>query len=517
MIGLVGSAIGVAAGIALTFLMVVVLEAFGVALPGSGIRVAPGAVFSGIFLGTAITFLCVTIPARHAARTEPIEALREAAAETRSLSRRRGITAAVLVGLGLLGLLAGSSGVSIGLGALLLVIGAIVAGPFIAVFGARVFRPLLGRFGLEGRLAADNSARNPKRTATTANALLIGVFLVTFVTVAGTSLKDFVVTEIQKIESADYVVSSDGGTIDQQLVSDLEAVDGVNKVTTLRRESVTVDGEPSQLSTSDLDALVAVADVKTSEGSLDDLAEGKIALLESKDAKQKVGSSVTVTNADGKSVDLEVVALLKASLDQAQVGNVVDTPTFDALVGETAPTVAFIDAKAGDQTDAQDRIEKLVAQRPDITVAEGNAIGRLVSSIFDFLINAVNGLLLMSVIVALIGIVNTLSLSILERRRELGLLRVIGMTDRRVQRMVRLESALISALGTITGIVLGVAIGWGLIAGIDRVAGSHIGFGFPLVYLLVVLVLGIALGFLASFIPARRSTRLEVLDAIQTT
>ncbi len=142
---------------------------------------------------------------------------------------------------------------------------------------------------------------------------------------------------------------------------------------------------------------------------------------------------------------------------------------------------------------------------------------RLVGSIFDFLINAVTGLLLMSVVVALIGIINTLSLSILERRRELGLLRVMGMIDKRVQRMVRLESVLIAALGTVTGMVGGLVVGWGIIFSIDRLSDAKIGLGFPVVQLVVVLVLGVVLGVVASWIPARRSTRLEVLDAVAAT
>jgi putative ABC transport system permease protein len=516
-IGLLGSILGVLAGIGLMFLMVFVLEAFGIALPGSGIKIAPNLVVQAVFLGTLITFLCVTIPARRAAKTEPIEALRDAAAEAPSLSRGRGIVALVMVVLGLGGLFLGGSAPGIGFGALLLIVGVIVGGPYIAVAGARIARPVMARFGLEGRLATDNSARNPKRTATTSNALLIGVFLVTFVTVAGTSLKDFVVAEIQKLDSADYIVSSNGGTIDADLVAQLREVEGVDNVTTLRRESVTIDGKPSQLATADLAALTDIANVETSKGSLDDLGPGKIAVLEPEDSTIDIGSKVSVANADGKTEELEVAALLEASLDVAQIGNIVDTATFDGLVGETAPTVAFIDATSGDQTDTQDRIEEVVAERPDISVAAGNAVGRLISGIFSFLINAVNGLLLMSVVVALIGIVNTLSLSILERRRELGLLRVVGMTDKRVQRMVRLESGLIASLGTVTGILLGLAVGWGVIASIDRLSDASIGLAFPGLYLLAVLVLGVGLGFLASIIPARRSTRLEVLDAIQVT
>ena len=123
----------------------------------------------------------------------------------------------------------------------------------------------------------------------------------------------------------------------------------------------------------------------------------------------------------------------------------------------------------------------------------------------------------MSVIVALIGIVNTLSLSILERRRELGLLRVVGMVDKRVQRMVRMESVVITAIGTLSGVLLGLFAAWGLVFSIDRLADADIGFSFPAVQMAVVLVAGLALGLLASIIPARRSTRLDVLEAIQAT
>ena len=456
----------------------------------------------------------MTIPARRAAKTEPIEALRDAAAETHSLSRRRGIAAAVLVALGLGGLFFGTGPAGIGMGALMLVIGTIIAGPFIATVSTRAFRILLKPFGLEGQLAVDNSARNPKRTATTANALLIGVFLVTFVTVAGTSLKDYAVAELQKLSSADLIVSSDGGSLDATLVKNLQTVPGVEKVTTFRRESVTIDGKPSQLSTADTGALLQVAKIKAKEGSLDNLQSGTIAVDSSLAGAAKIGSTVNVADRNGHTIPLKVVAILDATVDAAQVGNLTVPATFDSLVGQTAPTAAFVDARNGTESDTQKAIEDLTAQRPDITVAEGNAIGRLVGSVFDFLISAVNGLLFMSVIVALIGIVNTLSLSILERRRELGLLRVIGMTDKRVQRMVRLESGLIATLGTLTGLALGLIIGWGLIPAINRVSSAGIGFGFPGVQLVLVLVLGVALGFLASFLPARRSTHLEVLDAI---
>jgi putative ABC transport system permease protein len=521
-IGLLGSVLGVIVGAVLTFALVTALDALGVSLPGSGIQIKSNNVVSAILFGTIITLVSVMIPARRAAKTEPIEALRDAAAETGKVARSRGITAIVLIALGVLQMLTSGQPFAIGVGILMLIVGVILAGPFIAIGGARLARPLVSRFGLESQLAVDNSARNPKRTATTANALLIGVFLVTLVAVAGTSVKDFAVAEIQNLEGADFTISSNGGSIDPDLVDRLEAIDGVERVTPFRRESVTVNGTPSQMSTTDTGTAVKIAKLEAKDGSLDDLRPGTIALIDDSTIKGTdgeavtVGSTVIVANSAGDSLDLEVVAILKGTIDSSQVGSLVDTETFDELVGETAPIAAFVDATDGAQSDVEDRINDELARRPDVTLSAGNALAKIIKSVFDFLINAVTGLLFMSVLVALIGIVNTLSLSLLERKRELGLLRVMGMTDDRVRRMVRRESALIAMLGTVTGVVLGLAIGWGLIASIDRLSSANIALVFPGKQLLLVVVLGIALGYVSAIIPARRATRAEVLDAIQS-
>jgi putative ABC transport system permease protein len=522
-VGLIGSALGVVTGIAFSFLVVIVLEAIGVALPGGGIAVTAPTVVAGLVLGTAITVVSVVVPARRAARTEPIQALRDAEVEPTTVSKHRVAVTVVLLALGVVGLLAGGSAPAVGAGALLLFIGVIVAGPIIARLGIWLVSPLMARLGLEGRLAADNTGRNPRRTATTANALLIGVFLVTLVTVAGTSAKDFVVGELKKIESADYLVVSDGGSLDDAFVADLRSIGGVNAVTAFRREPVTLDGTASLMSTADLAQLQNIADVKVDEGSLDRLEPGTIALVgeglggAGSAEGRAIGDTVTVKSETGASRTLRVVAVIKGSIDSSFVGNLVDRSTFDAIAGPTTPTVAFIDSDPGEQSDTKDAIEARADLRPDVSVVEGNAIGRLVGSAFDFVIKAVNGLLLMSVVIALIGIINTLSLSILERRRELGLLRVVGMTDRRVRRMIRLEAVLISGLGTVTGLVLGAFVGWGVVSAINRISDANVGTSLAPGQLLIVLVAGVALGVLASLIPARRSTRLEVLDAIQAT
>ena len=524
-IGLVGSALGVAVGFALTLFLGFILDRFGISLPGSGIKVSPNVVIQGVVAGTLITVLSVMIPARRAARTEPIEAIRQAAVEGAVLSRRRVIWSSALMAGGVIGLFT-VGGAVLGLAAIALFVGVIVAGPMIAVGASHVARPLLAGLGLEGRLAADNTSRNPQRTATTSNALLIGVFLVTLVTVAGTSVKDFAVEKINELSTADYIIESTGGTIDDALVADLQEVEDVELVVPFRRESVTIDGRASALTTADFETMTQVTTIEFVEGSFDELGPDQIVLVElglSPDTDDDqteavgVGSTVTLVDSAGDTVDLEVSGLVKANLDTLRTGSFVATDTFDGFVGDTAPTVAFIEIKSGAQTDTEDAIDDLTARRPDITVTEGNVFGQLVGSIFDFLITAVNGLLLMSVVIALIGIVNTLSLSILERRRELGLLRVVGMVDKRVQRMVRIESILISAIGTISGVALGLVMAIGLVTSINRLSDAGIALTIPWLMLLVVLLLGVLLGFLASLIPARRSTRLDVLDAINAT
>lgn len=529
LIGIVGSILGVITGFLLAFLLVAVLTLVGVELPGSGIKITPTVVVQGLLAGTLITFFSVMRPARKAAKTEPIEALRQSAVEGESLTRGRIIVTVALVGIGALGMLTATAGGALGLSAVLFFVGMIVAGPMIALGGSKLFKPVLRRFGLEGRLAADNVGRNPQRTATTANALLIGVFLVTLVTVAGTSLKDFAVSKIDELAATDFYLDSDGGVIDDELIAEVSTVDGVNQVVPIRTEVVVRSGgettaagsdepmnTPSALTTGDFAAIAEVSNIELLEGSIDDLGAGQVIVADGPDVPV-VGTTVTYVDSAGNTADLEVVGVMKGTLDSSLLGALVTDDTYTAFSGESQPNQALIDAADGQQTEVEDSIKEVTDRRPDLTLQRGSEFSELVGTIFDFLINAVNGLLLMSVVVALIGIVNTLSLSILERRRELGLLRIVGMVDKRVRKMVRIESMLISILGTVTGVAMGIFTGFALVFAINRLSDAGIALDFAPLQILLVLVLGVLLGFLAALIPAQRSTRLEVLDAINAT
>jgi putative ABC transport system permease protein len=526
-LGLLGSVLGVVAGYLLALALRGVLGLLGGSLPG-GLSLGASTVIGGILLGTVITVLSVMIPAHRAGRTEPMEAMRAAAVESADLGRTRGVICGVLAALGVLAMVATDQLIVVGIGAVAIVAAVFVGAPYIAKGGARLVRPLLERFGMEGRLAVDNSVRSPKRTATTANALLVGVFLVTLVAVAGSSVRDFAVGQVQDLQSADYVVVSQGGSIDQDFVRQLQDVKDVKGVVAFEREPVTIDGTATVASSGDVARLAEVANVSVEQGSLADLeragaepgapGSGTIAVVDTGEgATPDVGGTVTITDSRGKEAELRVVAVLEATQDTAQTGSIIDADTFEDLVGDVAPTLAFVDVASGAQSGTKDDIQNLANLRPDITAQEGNAVGQLIGTVFDFIIKAVTGLLLMSVVIALIGIVNTMSLSILERRRDLGLLRIIGMTDKRVRRMVILESVLISLLGTIVGLVLGLAVSLLLLVSINRDSEATVTPSIPVVELVVILVLGVLLGVLAALLPARRSTKMPVLDAISAT
>lgn len=513
-VGVLGSILGLIAGLGFVYLLVFVLGRFDIDVPGSGVVISADTVRNSLLLGTIITVLSVMIPARRAARTEPIEALRDAAVESTPYTRSRLAVTATFAVLGLLCLFIGSHAAYVGIGLACVFIATIAAGPIFAVGAAKLTKPVMSMLGLEGRLASDNSARNPTRTATTANALLIGVFLVTLVSVAGVSLKDYVVEEIKSVESADFLLSSEGGSLDDSLVTGIEGVDGVERIEAYRREFIVIDGTPSLVSSANIEALLEMTDIKVTTGAATTLQPGTIAVP---DGTAAVGDTVTIVSTGGDGLELEVVALLEDSIDLFQVGNLVAADDFNQLVGSTAPTVAFIDVVSGATTETTETLEEFTSDRPDLVLVEGNAIGKLIGGLFDFMINAVNGLLGMSVLVAVIGIINTLSLSVFERRRELGLLRVVGMLDKSVQRMVRLESVLIAVLGTLVGVVLGLFSGWIVIRSVRRLGNVDIAMEFAPGRISLIILAGVFLGIVASLLPAKRSTRLDVLDAIQAT
>ena len=529
-IGVGASVAGIAAGALFALGLQAVLSWFDVNLPGSGVKLTLGTVIVCLVVGVVVTVLSVLVPAFRAGRTKPVEAMRSAAVDVSGTSKVRAafggfFLVAALVLLGIHQFLH-SSWMLLAPGALALFIGLVIGGPLLARLFARLLSWPMSHFGLTGRLAADNAVRNPKRTATTANALVIGLFLVTLVTVAGEALKTSLVSELNQLSGSDYLVASDGG-IDPDTVADIQGTEGVAASAAVR-SAVTFDdgGSPVTLSTVDFDQLVETAGVRLKDGSLDQVRDGEamaaadlsgLFAAEGQEPPEglggeRVGDVHGIRDADGEVRYLEIGATLEAELDSLILGYLVGERTFSEMVGEQPVSVVFVRVESGQAEQVGQRLERLLADYTSIEVAPGNFLGQAVSQIFDFLIGAVNGLLGMSVVIALVGIVNTMTLSIFERRHELGLVRALGMTRAQVARMVRSEAVLIGLLGTVIGMAAGVLLGWVVVSTMDE----NIDLAFNWARVGLIFLVGLSVGVLAAILPTRRATRVDMLDAMRS-
>jgi putative ABC transport system permease protein len=359
--------------------------------------------------------------------------------------------------------------------------------------------------------------RNPRRTATTANALVIGLFLVTLVTVSGEAMKSYIVGEINALSSSDFVLFAER-SLDPQLIEDVRDVDGVSGVAPLRFGEV-VGGIGVITTTDDPERLGDVAGMSLKEGSLDPVVNGDgVAVPDVGElvggGGLQVGDEVTVIDQAGEMRSLPVTALLDdGGVNGLLVGYLVGEDTFVELAGEQPISFAFIRVEPGRAEEVGRRIEATYEGYAGVELRAGNFLGDIVGNVFDFLIGAVNALLGMSVVVALVGIVNTMNLAIFERRRELGMVRALGMTRQQVGRMIRLEAVLIGLLGTLIGMGAGILLSWVVVSSID---GIEIGLSLNWARVGLIFAVGVLVGVVASLLPARRATRLDMLDAMRS-
>lgn len=509
-VGGVGAAAGVALGALLTFALIALLRALDFDLPSAGVVVTPGIVIQGLLSGVIVTVVSVAIPARRAAKTPPVEAMRASATERAGVPRARLVAAATMVVLGLLGLVIGSPWYLLALGALLFLVGVFVAGPGIVVGIAAALRPVTARLGVPGHLARENLRRAPRRTATTANALVIGLFLVTLVSVGGASLRDWTVGEVDQLSSADFVVTTISGAMPDGLLDRIDAIKGVERAARMRSVPVLEGGNPTTLTAADPAALGEIG-LRPESGKWSDAGGVVTAFVNQQPAR--VGQEVHVTLPDGTAAALPVSGVLPFSFDALMIGNLVTPAALDRLVPGIPETGVLLSVDRASYDRIKSQLDELTAGYSSVFVIEGNILGRAIAGLFDFLINAVNALLGMSVVVALVGIVNTLSLSIHERRRELGLLRAVGMTPGEVRGMVLLEALFIAVVGTVVGMLAGGVMAWLLLRAADVSGGVSLEWGrFG-----VVALIGLGSGLVASVFPLRRVTRLDVVASIEGT
>jgi putative ABC transport system permease protein len=523
-VGAVASAAGVAGGIGIATLLKALFKATGFdALPTGGLVVRLVPVIASFLVGVVVATVAGVAPAVRAGRVAPLAALRDLAVESTGVSRRRlvvGLAATVIgVALVLTGAITGNLPL-VGLGALATVAGFVVAGPLVARPASAVLgAPVAASRGVPGSLARQNAMRSPRRTAGTAGALMVGVGVVTLFTVFASSIKASIQDAVGASFTGDLVVTTGtfgGGGLSPSLAGDLAVSPDVAAVVGLGRGSVRLGGSARSLTVVDPASLQQVTELDVTSGRLDDLAAGTVAVSDSlaKAHGWRVGSELPITFADGSKSSVQVAALY----DRPEiVGNVLMSR--DAWAPHAVQDIdgnVLIALRDGVSVDDGERaIAPIVAGygNPDVDTRQefidANAAG------IDMALGIVYVLLALAIFIAVMGIANTLSLSIHERTRELGLLRAVGQDRRGIRSMVRWESVIVAVFGTVGGVALGTFLGWGLMRGIAAGESAMLArFALPIGPLVVVLVVGALAGVIAAVRPARRAAKLDVLAAL---
>jgi putative ABC transport system permease protein len=523
-VGLVASAAGVAGGLGVAGLLKGMFDAFGFALPAGGLVMTGGALAASLAVGVVATLVAAIGPALRASRISPLAALREVAVDRTATSRGRAVTGAVLVAGGVAALVVaalgdGGSAVAVaGIGAVACLAGLVVAGPVIArpASGA-IGAPLARLRGVGGTLARGNAMRNPRRTSATASALLVGVAVVVVFTVVAASLQASLERTVDRTFGADLVVSAPpfgGAGLDPAMAPAVAELPEVDAAVGLGAGAATVDGEDRGVVYADPAGLDRALALDVVAGSLDDLGDDEIAVVESTAESEgwALGDTVPITFVDGGSQRFTVGAVY----DEADIvgGVVVPRAAWEPHAVQELDTGVFISLAPGVDADAGQAAVSGVVDRfdgPDVQDREGYAAS--LTQGLDLMLGVVYALLALAIVIALMGIANTLSLSIHERRRELGVLRAVGQTRSQLRSMVRYESVVVALLGTIGGLGLGVFLGWALVRAVAASSGAG-AFALPVPQLAVILTVGAVAGVLAGMRPARRAARLDVLDAI---
>ncbi len=524
--GFVASAVGVVVGMGVAVGLRSLLSAFGFGIPATGLTVEPSAVVVPILVGVLITVASAFFPARKASKVPPVAAMRSVQIDESSRSITRMILGALILGLGILQLFIGlvsrpdNALLIVGGGVVFTFLGVAALGPVIARPVARVIGwPIARLRHMPGVIARDNAMRNPKRTASTAAALMIGVGLVAFILIFWSSATDSIRGVVNKGFVGDFVVQSnagfDGG-LPPSVATQIGALPEVATVAETRNVVAAVNGNGAFMLAVNPQSFGSLADLQVKEGTLDALAEnGTIAVYDqtAKDKGWVVGDTVPVTFPVSGPQQLKVVA----TFGEQNIGGtyLIGLPTAEANTAVQVDNSVYVKLAPGVSAEAgRKAIETVTDTYPNAQVQDkvefADSIVGQVTSLLLFVIV----LLLLAVVIALIGIANTLALSIFERTREIGLLRAVGMTRTQVRSAVRWESVIMALLGTALGLVIGLFFGWALIQALSDQGFDTFSVPIPLLVLVVLVAFGA--GVLAAVFPARRASNLNVLDAISS-
>ncbi len=517
--GLAASTAGVVAGLGIAVALKALLNAFSFDLPKTGLLLVRRTVIVSLAVGTLVTVVASFWPARRAARVAPVQALRESAQPAGASFRRRaaigGALTAAGVGLLLYGLFAIPSNAAavVGFGAELTFVGVAVLSPLVARQLARAIGAPLR--GLQGRLGRENAMRNPRRTASTASALMIGLGLVSMVTILAASLKasfDAVLAETLK---ADFAISTTSFTpFSTDVAARLRDLPELAAVSEFRAGQARIKATTTFVTAVDSATIGQVATIDAGPGAIDALARGDLVVLDDTAAKNgwSVGDVIPVQFESAGTVRLTIGGTFG---ENRLVGAnyLISLDSFEKyFTGQLDTFVMVKDATGVAPAVAQRAMQMALKDFPNVQVQDQTAFRRKQAGFVNQLLGLVTALLAMAILIALFGIANTLGLSIYERTRELGMLRAIGMSRTQVKRTIRWESVIIAVLGALLGIGVGVFFGWSLQRALAPQGVTEL--AIPGGQLAVYVVLAGLAGVVAAIVPARRAAKLDVLAAI---
>ncbi|MFI7697592.1 ABC transporter permease [Nonomuraea sp. NPDC049480] len=522
-VGLVASAFGLAIGYGLAVLALAVLAAFDAPLPtDTTVTLAPATIAVGLAVGLVVTVCAALLPARSATRVPPVAALRAQAEEQ---TYRTGVlrwifaTLFLLAGTGTTGF--GVWGMQPGEPPTMFVVMAGGALTFLAVLilGPVLVKPLGAAvgwiparlFGVPGRLALDNSTRNPRRAATTTVALTIGVTLMTLISVLSASTRMTVWNKLDEQFPVDYMLAAQGreAEVPRSVAAELRGKPELASVLQIRQTPAKVAGR-----TYDIGTFHGSVTPEVVSGSMAGLSEGQVALLDyaAEELGVGVGGTVRARTERAGTVPLRVVAVLNGDNSWLPALTVAERP-FDTYFDRLPDSGVMINIRDGVPADrARAVVEAAIAAYPTVQLASSTEVRGQFDETLDMLLMIITGLLGLAILISLLGIANTLSLSVYERTRESALLRALGLTRPQLRRMLSIEALVLGLIGALVGVALGLVYGWAAV--MAMIDGAVLSVPVPQIALFVVLS-GLA-GVVAAVLPARRAARASIVGALAT-
>ena len=534
-VSVLATVLGVFAGMGVAVGIVALFNATGAAFPSASLIVSARTILVSILVGVGVTVAAALIPALRAGRIPPVAAMRPELGFSALQKNRRLVVGSVVFGVGVLtftsGILAQPGGAAgtlalSGLGAVLLFLGVASLSTTVAAPASRVISRLLPlpvwpmTRSIAGRLGSRNAQRTPRRTASTASALMIGLALVSTVAVIASSIQKTFRDQISTSVSADFFITN-GPTSFQGLppsfAERLAELPELSAVSPFRGADVLIEGDPKEVGAVRGSAFGELVDIDLQSGSVESLEDGKILLHRdpAEDYGVGEGDQLTITWQNGKTSVVEVGGVYA---DSTIAGNWLIGLDLLASVSTAEPVDFFIGAKIADGveiSDARRAVEAIAEDFPSAEVQDQAEFQQSQEDQIDQLLTIIYGLLAISIAIAVLGIANTMALSVFERTREFGLLRAVGMSKRTLKRSIRWEAIIVAVFGASLGVVVGIPLGAAVASVLpDTIVTTIV---IPFGTIVNILIAAVVVGIVAAIGPARRAAKLDVLQAISST